>query len=128
MPSNLLDILLGKDLARQVKDWKRARDPYCCTTSEDGEVPMKEYQIQIVKVNSWQNTHQPHTSPIMPKLPPIFNSNRICSKSAAVVAVATAKSAAAMNANSITKPKNVKVKRKLTLKVQIRKTKLASTL
>ena len=45
--------------------------------------------------------------------------------SAAVVAVGTEKSAAAMKAKSMTRPKNVKVKNRLTRIVPMRKTKLA---
>lgn len=73
-------------------------------------------------------TYQPHTAPIMPNPPANLNKCRMCSWSASVVAVATAKSAAAMNANSMTRPKKVSVKRALTRKVQIRKTKLTMVL
>jgi hypothetical protein len=44
------------------------------------------------------------------------------------VADATEKSAAAIKAKSMTRPKNVAVKKRLTRSVPIKKTKLASTL
>jgi hypothetical protein len=48
----------------------------------------------------------------------------MCARSAAVVADAIEKSAAAMNANSITRPRKVRVKKALTRRVPMRKTKL----
>lgn len=52
----------------------------------------------------------------------------MCSTSPSVVADATEKSAAAMKENSIKRPKKVKVKKRFTRRVAMRKTKLAMAL
>lgn len=69
-------------------------------------------------------TYQPQTRPINPKPPPICRSLRICASSAAVVALGIAASAAAMKANSMTRPKKSATKRALTRSVPIMMTKL----
>jgi len=72
--------------------------------------------------------YQPEIKPRNPNPPAHRNNVFICSRSASVVAEAMEKSAAAMKPNSMTSPKNVNVKKRLTRRVPIKKTKLASTL
>lgn len=72
--------------------------------------------------------YQPDIKPRKPKPPAHFSNVLMCSTSASVVADATEKSAAAIKAKSMTRPKNVAVKKRLTRSVPIKKTKLASTL
>lgn len=72
--------------------------------------------------------YHPQTKPMNPKPPAILSNLLMCARSAGVVADATEKSAAAMKENSMTRPKNVSVKKRLTRNVPIKKTKLAITL
>jgi hypothetical protein len=69
--------------------------------------------------------YHPEIKPKKPKPPPICSNFAMCSTSASVVADATEKSAAAMKANSMTRPKKVKVKKAFTRMVLMRNIKLA---
>ena len=84
-------------------------------------IPTDSHAVRIAR-------YQPQTKPINPNPPAICSSLAMCKRSASVEADATEKSAAAMKANSITRPKNVKQKKRLTRTVAMRKTKLAITL
>jgi hypothetical protein len=91
------------------------------STGSGHGIPTAAHAVMIAR-------YQPLISPRNPKPPAMCSNFAMCSRSASVVADATLKSAAAMKANSITRPKNVNVKNKLTRMVPMRKTKLAITL
>ena len=72
--------------------------------------------------------YQPLIRPRKPNPPAMCNNVAMCSRSASVAAEAIEKSAAAMKAKSITRPKKVRVKNTFTRRVAMRKTKLVITL
>lgn len=88
------------------------------STGNGHGIPTASQAVRIAR-------YQPQTNPMNPKPPAIFNSLLICARSAAVVADATEKSAAAMKAKSMMRPKKVRVKNRFTRKVPMKKTKLA---
>lgn len=68
--------------------------------------------------------YQPQITPSIPKPPPILSRYATCSRSAAVVADGTAKSAAAMKANRKTRPMKTSVNNAFTRSVPTKRTKL----
>lgn len=84
-------------------------------------MPTASHAVKIAR-------YHPLIKPKNPKPPAICSSFSTCRRPASVVALATLKSAAAMNEKSMTRPKKVNVKKRLTLSVPIRNTKDAMAL